>query len=141
MISKIENRDGNRWIVIDNQMAMLKKFAPDCKVMVMLPLDAPLWWLEQHPDSVYSYFCIGEAVFDRQWVADCTDYVNRFLEYAEEKYGDDIFAYSFSGGMATEWFDKAEYYEPSERKKPTKPILDGTRLQQRRSCMMCPVTA
>ena len=34
-----------------------------------------------------------------------------FIRYAEEHYGDRIFAYSFSSGLATEWFtdDKGAY--------------------------------
>ena len=100
----------------DRQMDMLKRFAPEGKVMVMLQLDAPEWWLEAHPYSPDGYECIGEAYFDDEWRNDVTEYITEFLKYSEENYGDDIFAYSFSGGIATEWFDKLQYYHPSEKK-------------------------
>lgn len=100
----------------DRQMEMIKRFAPDGKVMVMLQLDAPEWWLEAHPYSPDGYECIGEAYFDEEWRRDAEDYVTAFLQYSEKAYGEDIFAYSFSGGIATEWFDKLSYYTPSKKK-------------------------
>jgi len=101
----------------DKQMRMVKKFAPDAKIMVMIQLDAPYWWLDQHPGSLDTFQYIGEAVFDEEWKKDATDYVIAFLKYAEEKYDNDIFAYAFSGGLCTEWFDHVTPYEPSEKKQ------------------------
>ncbi|MBQ8311325.1 MAG: hypothetical protein IJX80_09985 [Clostridia bacterium] len=101
----------------DRQIQMFKKFAPGCKIMVMLQLDPPLWWLKDHPNSHDSYWRIGEAPFDEAWRHDVTEYAKAFLKYAEDTYGEDIFAYSFSSGIATEWFDSTEYYEPSDKKK------------------------
>ena len=114
----IWNGDGDYdFSAFDRQINMFKKFAPGCKLMVMLQLDPPLWWLEKHPDSYDSYWRIGEAPFDDDWRRDMTAYAKAFLKYAEKTYGEDIFAYAFSSGIATEWFDATEYCEPSERKK------------------------
>lgn len=113
----------------DRQIEMFKRFAPGCKIMVMLPLDPPLWWLETHPDCYDSYWCIGGAAFNKEWIDAATNYVKAFLKYAESKYDDDIFAYSFSSGIATEWFDAQNYYESKgERLKAYKEYSGGLEL-------------
>lgn len=101
----------------DKQMAMMKKFAPEGKIMVMILLDTPDFWLESHPNQIDSYKRVGEAVFYDDWIECADKYIKNFIKYAEEKYGDDIFAYSYAAGLATEWFDEIEYYTPSEKKK------------------------
>lgn len=101
----------------DNQMAMFKRFAPDGKFMIMVQLDAPLWWLEAHPDSDDGYVYLGKAALDEEWIRDASEYARAFIKYAEETYGEDIFAYAFSAGHCTEWFDYPGYYEPSKRQR------------------------
>lgn len=98
----------------DNQMAMFKRFAPDGKFMIMLQLDAPLWWLDEHPNSDDGYVYLGKAALDEEWIRDASEYARAFIKYAEETYGEDIFAYAFSSGHCTEWFDYPGYYEPSK---------------------------
>ena len=100
----------------DRQLDMFRKFAPDCKLMVMLQLDAPEEWLRLHPKSPDGYWRIGEAAMDEEWIGAATDYLKAFLQYAEERYQDVIFGYAFSGGYCTEWFDSLDYYTPSEKK-------------------------
>lgn len=93
----------------DRQMAMFRKFAPDGYFCVMIPLDTRDWWLISHPDVPGSFWHLGQAVVSEDWQQDAAAYLRAFITYAEEKYGDRIFAYSFSSGTATEWFtdDKA----------------------------------
>ena len=101
----------------DNQMAMFKRFAPDGKFMIMIELDTPLWRLESHPDSDDGYVYLGKAALDEDFLSDAEKYTKALVRYAEDTYGDDIFAYAFSMGHCTEWFDYPGYYEPSERQR------------------------
>lgn len=100
--------------VLDRQMEMFMKFAPEGYFMLMPVLDMPQWWIEENNCPVNSFWQIGEAYYEEKWINDATDYFKAFLEYAEEKYGDRVFAYSFSAGRTTEWFDS--FNAPSERK-------------------------
>ncbi len=88
----------------DRQMAMFQKFAPDGYFCVMIPLDTRRWWLDQHPDVPDSFWNLGQAAVSEAWQRDAAAYLRAFIEYAETRYGDRIFAYSFSAGTATEWF-------------------------------------
>ncbi len=99
----------------DRQISMFRKFAPDGYFMIMLPLDMPDWWLKENNCEYDSYYHLGEAYYNQKWRQDASDYLQAFVRYAEEKYGDCIFAYSISCGSATEWFD-CEYQGASEQK-------------------------
>lgn len=100
--------------VLDRQMEMFLRFAPDGYFMIMPVLDMPDWWKKENNCPFDSFYQLGEAVFEQKWIDDASDYLRALLTYAEEKYGDRIFAYSFSAGRTTEWFDGAG--APSERK-------------------------
>ncbi|HEX2948668.1 MAG TPA: hypothetical protein VHV83_03725, partial [Armatimonadota bacterium] len=75
----------------------------------MIQLDMPEWWMKSHPGVPDSFHNLGEAVFSKEWVEEASDYLKSFIAYSEEKYGDRVFAYSFSAGLATEWFDDARF--------------------------------
>jgi len=70
----------------------------------MLQLDTPDWWLEQNKDVPDSFRFLGQAIVSEKWKKDAAEYLKAFITYAEEKYSDVIFAYSFSAGLCTEWF-------------------------------------
>ena len=100
--------------VLDRQMEMFQKFAPDGYFMIMPVLDMPDWWREENNCPVYSFYQLGEAVYKEKWIADACDFLKALAQYAENKYGDRIFAYSFAAGRTTEWFDGSG--APSEKK-------------------------
>lgn len=112
----------------DNQMTMFKRFAPDGKFMIMLQLDAPTWWLDEHPNSDDGYVYLGKAALDEEWIRDASEYARAFIKYAEETYGEDIFAYAFSAGHCTEWFDFPGYYEPSKLQRDDYKSKFGTEI-------------
>ena len=134
----------------DKQMAMFMKFAPEAYFCVMLPLDTRDWFIEKYncPDSFREF---GKACFYEEWKAAAAEYLKAFICYAEEKYGDRIFSYSFSAGYATEWFtndmggyDKRKelafqkYLQDDEVNIPTKSELDSisdTFLREKESCI------
>ena len=101
--------------VLDRQLEMFMKFAPDSYFMPLVQLDMPEWWRQQNDCQCYSFTQLGEAVLEEKWVSDACDYLRAFIEYAEQKYGDRIFAYSFAAGSSNEWFDQG-YFDVSERK-------------------------
>ena len=100
---------------LDRQLEMFMKFAPEGYFMLMVQLDMPEWWRKENNCPWNSYNQLGEALFEEKWVNDACDYLKAFITFAEEKYGDKVFAYSFSAGNATEWFD-GWYDSVSERK-------------------------
>ena len=99
--------DAHDFTAFDNQMEMFVKYAPDGYIMVMIQLDMPVWWRENNPDVCDSYYGFGNAVLSEKWKSDAERYLEAFIKYAEDKYQDRIFGYSFSGGLATEWFDNS----------------------------------
>ncbi|MBR6794307.1 MAG: hypothetical protein IKM48_08150 [Clostridia bacterium] len=90
---------------LDNQMEMFVRFAPEGYFMPMAILDMPEWWMERHQSEINSFWQPGEASLMEEWVEEACDYLKAFLRHAEEKWGDRVFAYSFSAGRTTEWFD------------------------------------
>lgn len=90
---------------LDNQMEMFCRFAPEGYFMPMAILDMPEWWMKAHNSEVNSFWQPGEASLMEEWVEEATDYLQAFLRHCEEKWGERVFAYSFSAGRTTEWFD------------------------------------
>ena len=90
--------------VLDRQMAMFMKFAPDGYFMLFAVLDMPTWWREKYCPDAYSFYQLGNAYFEKKWVEDASDYLRAFVSYAEEKYGDRIYGYTFAAGGSNEWF-------------------------------------
>ena len=101
---------------LDRQMEMFMKFAPEGYFMLMVQLDMPEWWRRENECVWDSYYQLGEAILEEKWISDACDYLQAFIRYAEETYGERVFAYSFSAGTATEWFDDAGRGDVSERK-------------------------
>ena len=95
----------------DRQFEMFRRFAaPDAYFNVMLQLDDRPWWHEKHPDLPYdSYHHITEMAHCEEWKRAAADYLQAFITYAEEKYGDRIYAYSIAAGLSNEWFDHSLY--------------------------------
>lgn len=116
---------GEQWIgeneydfsTFDKQMEMFLSFAPNGKFCVMIQLDTRDWYCEKHgcPDSFRNF---GIMAFNDEWVEKAKKYLTSFIKYAEEKWGDKIFCYSFSCGYATEWFtqDKGAFDSLKEEK-------------------------
>lgn len=88
----------------DRQMQMFRKYAPDGYFCIMIQLDTPEWWLEQHPECADSFHKMGQALTNEAWKRDAAEYLQAMIAYAEKTYGDRIFGYSFSCGLCTEWF-------------------------------------
>ena len=88
----------------DRQINMFMKYAPDGYFCIMIQLDTPDWWLEKHPEWPDSFYKLNQTTISEEWKTAAANYLQAFIKYAEEKYGDKIFAYSYSCGLCTEWF-------------------------------------
>lgn len=99
----------------DKQIKMYMDNAPEGYFCVQVTLDAPDWWLELHPDAPSSYSHLGQAIFCEEWKHDAAEYLKAFITYAEEKYGDRIYSYSFTAGWCTEFFCQ-DFGAPTKKK-------------------------
>lgn len=90
---------------LDRQMELYQKFAPEGYFMPMVVLDMPEWWREQHQCEVDSFVHLSEASLIPEWKEEAADYLKAFLRHCEARWGERVFAYSFSAGRSTEWFD------------------------------------
>lgn len=100
----------------DRQYEMFRLFAPDAYYNVMLQLDVRPWWKQAHPDLPQdSYHHITDLALCEEWKRAAADYLRAFITYAEEKYGDRIFAYSIAAGLSNEWFDQSLYEKDYDR--------------------------
>jgi hypothetical protein len=102
-----QGNDSYDFAAFDRQIEMFMQYAPEGYFMVMITLDMPRWWLDSHPGQPDSYYQLGQAAVDKVWITEATKYLQAFILYAEEKYGNRIFGYSFSAGKCTEWFDQS----------------------------------
>ena len=90
----------------DRQFKMFRENAPDGYFNVMIQLDACPWFAASHPgEDTDSYHHLGELALNEDWKRSAADYLKAFITYAEEKYGDRIWAYSIASGLSNEWFD------------------------------------
>ena len=105
-----KGEDEYDFTAFDNQFEMFQLFAPDAYYNVMLHLDEPEWWREKHPDLPFnSYRHVTEMALCEEWKQATARYIKAFIEYAESKYGDRIYAYSIAAGLSNEWFDHSLY--------------------------------
>lgn len=119
---------GNVWIgdgeydfsPFDRQFEMFRRHAPNAYFNVMLQLDACPWFAEKYPDEdTDSYKHITELALNEEWKRAAADYLKAFITYAEEKYGDRIWAYSIAAGYSNEWFDQS-LYDPAFDRENTR---------------------
>jgi len=108
----------------DKQMEMFIKFAPDGYFLVMIQLDTPDWYVEKNKKAYDSFKNLGIAAVDEKWKKEAADYLKSFITYAEEKYGDRIFGYSYSCGLCTEWFMNDKGLATEEKEKAYKKYLN-----------------
>ncbi len=88
----------------DYQMKTFMDNVPEGYFCVQITLDTPDWWLETHPNEKNSFSHLGQTMFCEEWKKDAAEYLKAFISYAEEKYGDRIYSYSFTAGWCTEFF-------------------------------------
>ena len=118
------------WNSLDDHLDDVLKWNPRAKLMVMVDLNTPAWWVRSHggeedflrqaearPDapnlphrckgcgSADSFCHLGEVALRDDFRHDLKEYLRRFLEHTEAKYGEKIVAYQLACGGTTEWYD------------------------------------
>lgn len=91
------------WSNLDAQMEELVKYGPEGRFLCMIDLNTPYWAIRQYGMDSYD-FCSHFAC-DEIWFKNTMRWMDDFITYAEEKYGDRIFAYILSGGGTSEWYE------------------------------------
>lgn len=90
----------------DNMIADISSAMPDSKIICMVDLNSPLWLEHKEWESITDTFNnLGRAVCNPKWVSATESYLESFVKYANERYGDRIIAYVLACGNTDEWFD------------------------------------
>ena len=118
------------WQSLDDHIGDVLKWNPEARLMVMVDLNTPGWWVRSHggdgsflrlaetaPDApnmpgrsegcggADSFCHLAEVVLRDDFKRDAKEYMRRFLEYTESKYRDKIVTYQLSCGGTCEWYD------------------------------------
>jgi len=118
------------WKSLDDHIGDVLKWNPQAKLMIMIDLNTPGWWVRSHggadsflrqaetnPDapklphrcegsgSADSFCHLSEVLLRDDFKRDVHEYMRKFLEYTESKYQGKIVAYQLSCGGTTEWYD------------------------------------
>lgn len=114
----------------DKRMEMILRACPHAKIFPRLYLCSPPWWDKEHPDELMRgvngiYDPVPDFGFlpkdvneadlgfakmtvpsfsSKAWLDFSSDALQKFLRYAEEKYGDSIIGYLISSGGTQEWY-------------------------------------
>lgn len=100
-------------MVEDTTLAM-----PEAKLICMIDLNAPTWLAHNNELSVCdTYNNLGNAIHNPIWIETTENYLNCFVRYADEKYGDRIVAYLLACGSTDEWYDRSNGSDTAERRE------------------------
>lgn len=120
----------------DERVEMLIKADPDAYFFPRLYLSSPRWWDEKYPDQLVNYDSGNREIkplfhyppdkrvpswASKKWRIDTRKALGKFIEYAEDKYGDRIIGYHIASGTTEEWMMWganenlwADYSKPAE---------------------------
>ena len=96
--------DQYHWKSLDDHVGDVLKWNPQAKLMVMIDLNTPGWWVKSH-DGADSFRQLAETVLRDDFQRDAKEYMRRFLQHTESKHRDKIVAYQLSCGGTCEWYD------------------------------------
>lgn len=99
--------------VIDRQIEVFIKNAPDAYYSIMLQLDTRQWWLDKYEGYPNSFTHLSQMEADEKWRDLAAKYMQAAIRHIEEKYGDRVFGYFLLCGTTTEWFSDYSHEEPN----------------------------
>ena len=122
--------DEYNWRALDDHIGDVLEWNPEAKLMVMIDLNTPAWWVRSHggdkdflvqaeatpgaaglparaagANGADSFCHLAEVVLRDDFKRDAKEYMRRFLEHTESKYRDKIVTYQLSAGGTCEWYD------------------------------------
>jgi len=90
---------------------------PNAKLLCMIDLNSPAWLEHNKPySSADTFKNLGKAIHASDWVEPTMWYLENFVKYANEHYGDRIVGYILVCGNTDEWFDNSIGSESRERR-------------------------
>ncbi len=95
--------------VIDSQIDMFIKSAPDCYFALMIDINTREWWHETHENFPNSYGWLSQMLYDSEWREETSKYIQTVISHVEEKYGDKFYGYYLLCGNGTEWLSWYDY--------------------------------
>ena len=89
----------------------------ETKFLLMIDLNSPAWLEHMNCYSCSDTFNhLGKAVHNSQWLEPTKTYLEAFVRYAHQRYGDRIAAYILACGATDEWYDYSEGTEDKNRR-------------------------
>jgi len=89
---------------LDRQINDILAWNSGAKLMCMIDLNTPPWWIESH-GGADSFRSFGHVAARDDYRRDVKQYLRDFLQHTETHHKDKIAAYLISGGMTCEWQD------------------------------------
>ncbi len=93
---------------LDRQMTQVLDANPGAKLICMIDLNTPDWWVRAHgrqSGCVDSFYELGRVLATDRWRKDTRTFLETFLRHTEAAHGDTIIGYILAGGCTTEWQD------------------------------------
>lgn len=104
---------------LDRQVAQVLEANPGVKIICMIDLNTPDWWVRAHgrqSGCVDSFYELGRVLATDCWRKDTTTFLETFLRHTESVHGDTIIGYILAGGCTTEWQDCSWGEESASRR-------------------------
>jgi beta-galactosidase len=106
------------WSSVDRQIEDILRWNPIAKLICMIDLNTPPWWQKAHK-GLDSFYNLGNAISDRAYHDDVSQYLIGFLNHTEKHHKDKIAAYMLSGGMTCEWQDYSHLRPWTKKREET----------------------
>lgn len=108
---------GESWIgenefdfsVVDNQIDLFVKNAPDAYFALMFQVDTREWYLEENEGCPNSFKYLSQIAGNKKWRESASRYLKSIISHVEEKYGESFYGYFILGGKTTEWLSAYDY--------------------------------
>ena len=129
----IDNYD---FSVVDKQIDLFIKCAPEGYFALMFQLDTRKWYIEEE-DCPDSFTSLSQIAGNSKWRHAAAEYMKAIIRHVEEKYPDRFYGYFLLGGTTTEWFSGRDYFSPHQMKtddyrkyigKPDAPVPEKDRI-------------